>query len=66
MVISHLRKVADGTWELQSNESHQQGVAELASKFAGEFGLADFGRVLGLMHDLGKERRGVSAIHPQS
>jgi CRISPR-associated endonuclease Cas3-HD len=33
---------------------HLQAVAELAEKFAGKFGAAEWGRVLGLWHDLGK------------
>jgi len=52
--ISHVRQ---SDLAIQSNEEHQQGVAELASKFAGEFGMAEWGRVLGLLHDKGKEKR---------
>lgn len=52
--ISHVRQP---DLAIQSNEEHQQGVAELASKFAGEFGMAEWGRVLGLLHDKGKEKR---------
>lgn len=36
MVISHIKKETD--WLLQSNDAHQNSVAELASKFASEFG----------------------------
>ncbi len=42
---------------IQSNDEHQRGVAELASKFAEVFGLAEWGRVLGLLHDKGKEKK---------
>ena len=52
--ISHVRQL---DLAIQSNEEHQQGVAELASKFAGEFGMFEWGRVLGLLHDKGKEKR---------
>ena len=52
--ISHVRQL---DLAIQSNEEHQQGVAELASKFAGEFGMSEWGRVLGLLHDKGKEKR---------
>lgn len=42
---------------VQTNEEHQQGVARLAAQFAVEFGMAEWGRVLGLLHDKGKEKR---------
>lgn len=42
---------------VQSNDTHQHGVAELASNFASEFGMSEWGRVLGLLHDKGKERK---------
>ena len=55
-VISHIKY--NGTdWIIQSNEEHQKGVANLASQFAGEFGMAEWGRVLGLLHDKGKEQK---------
>ncbi len=53
-IISHIR-TEDGT--IQSNENHQQGVSMLASWFADEFGMAEWGRVLGLLHDKGKEKK---------
>ena len=53
--ISHLRCGEDGKWVFQSNEEHSTGVAELAAKFAGEFGLGDLARIMGLLHDLGKQ-----------
>ena len=40
---------------IQSNETHSYGVAVLASNFAGEFGLSSCGKILGLLHDKGKE-----------
>lgn len=56
MVISHLYQDRnDGHWEIQSNEDHSTGVAELASRFAGEFCMASWGKLLGLLHDKGKE-----------
>lgn len=54
IIISHVRQI-DGI--VQSNEEHQRGVAELASKFASEFGMSEWGRVLGLLHDKGKEKK---------
>lgn len=57
LTISHLYKNSEnGQWVIQTNEEHQEGTAELASEFAGQFGLPTWGRVLGLLHDKGKER----------
>ncbi len=53
-IISHIKP---NTWEKQFNDDHHHGVAELASTFAGEFGMAEWGRVLGLLHDKGKEKK---------
>lgn len=56
-LISHLyQDNTDETWKIQTNEEHQQGVAELAAAFAGQFGFSSWGHVLGLLHDKGKER----------
>ena len=55
--ISHIRKNADGSIAFQSNEEHCQNVAELAKQFAAEFGMGDFGYVMGLLHDKGKEKK---------
>ncbi|MBR5910752.1 MAG: CRISPR-associated helicase Cas3' [Bacteroidales bacterium] len=54
-IISHIRKTDD--WEIQTNEAHQQGVANLASQFAAEFGMSEWGKVIGLLHDKGKEKK---------
>lgn len=56
VIISHIKGSA-GNWSIQSNDEHQRGVAELASKFADTFGMGEWGRVLGLLHDIGKEKR---------
>ena len=42
---------------IQSNDEHQLGVARLASEYADEFGMAEWGRVMGLLHDKGKEKK---------
>lgn len=56
-VISHIRKDSDDNIEaIQSNEEHSLGVAALARQFASEFGMGDFGYVMGLLHDKGKEK----------
>lgn len=55
-IISHLYKAPkDGHWIIQSNEEHTNGVAERTSRFAKEFGMGAWGRVLGMLHDKGKE-----------
>lgn len=56
VVISHI-KGEPGNWSIQSNDKHQQGVAELAAKFADTFDMGEWGRVLGLLHDKGKEKK---------
>lgn len=53
-IISHVRQTDIA---IQSNDEHQQGVAELASEFAREFGMTEWGRVMGLLHDKGKEKK---------
>lgn len=58
-IISHLYN--DGTWHIQTNEQHCLGVAQLAEKFASEFGMGEWGKLLGLLHDRGKESEGFQA-----
>jgi len=48
--IAHLR--VDGT--IQTLEEHLRGTADLCSDFAGAIGMAETGRAIGLLHDLGK------------
>ena len=52
ITISHI----DSKGVIQSNDDHQRGVAELAGRFAAEFGMGDCGRLMGLLHDKGKEQ----------
>lgn len=40
----------------QSLEVHLHNVSELAEKFAGVFNASDWGRLVGLLHDVGKYR----------
>ncbi len=54
LIISHVR---ESDKEIQTNDEHQQGVAEMAESFAAEFGMGDFGKVMGLLHDKGKEKK---------
>lgn len=54
-LISHIYQDNVGRWIIQSNEEHSVGVTRLASRFAGEFGMSEWGKVLGQLHDKGKE-----------
>lgn len=55
-IISHIRKEPTGELVFQSNEEHSRGVAELAKRFANAFDMGDFGYVMGMLHDKGKEK----------
>lgn len=46
----------DAEWRFQSTDEHNEGVAELSSVFASTFGFGDIGRIMGLLHDKGKEQ----------
>ena len=55
--ISHVKKSLTGEIvSFQSNEEHCLEVAELAKEFASEFDMGEWGYVLGLLHDKGKEK----------
>lgn len=51
--IAHIRE--DGT--VQTLEEHLNGTAKLAKQFAEKIGLASFGELCGLLHDVGKYSR---------
>lgn len=53
-IISHVRQT---DLAIQSNDEHQQGVAYLAEKFSHEFDMGEWGRIMGLLHDKGKEKK---------
>ena len=53
ITISHI----DNSGAIQSNDEHQRGVAQRAENFAAEFGMGDCGRLMGLLHDKGKEQK---------
>lgn len=53
LIISHVRQY---DMAIQSNNLHQQGVAEKSEGFAAEFGMGELGRIMGLLHDKGKEQ----------
>ena len=52
-IVSHVRQ---SDMAIQCNDEHQEGVAEKAESFAAVFGLGDCGRIMGLLHDKGKEQ----------
>ena len=59
--ISHIKKTdkTPDKWSFQSNEEHSLGVAQLSALFAKKIGFEDWGTILGLLHDKGKEQEGV-------
>jgi CRISPR-associated endonuclease/helicase Cas3 len=50
--IAHVRESDRSA--VQSLESHLRGVGDLSGRFADKFGLSLHGRLIGLLHDLGK------------
>lgn len=56
VIVSHLRQDDRGEYVHQSNDEHCRHVAEIAKTFAASFGMGEWGYVLGLLHDKGKEK----------
>lgn len=57
-IISHIKfDDSTRTWCFQSNNEHLEGVAMLASEFAREFNMSNWGYAIGLLHDKGKEQK---------
>lgn len=58
MIISHIIKNDSYTspWSIQTDKEHNKGVAEKASSFASVLGFGEWGTVMGLLHDKGKEQ----------
>lgn len=55
--IAHVRKNDDGAWASPHLLSaHLNNTSKLAESFAGKFGSGEWGKVLGLAHDVGKGR----------
>jgi len=52
--IGHIKKNSEGIFETQDLVDHLKGTAVLAEKFSNEFNNSNWGRLLGLWHDLGK------------
>lgn len=56
-VVAHVRQNLDGTWATpQLLEEHLRGTSILSASFAEEFGSSEWGRIMGLLHDIGKGR----------
>lgn len=56
-IMSHIRRQDgdEGMWVIQTNDEHCRGVASRAEGFSSVFGMGDWGRLMGLLHDRGKE-----------
>lgn len=52
--LAHVRPRSDGGFDVHEVGEHLKGVAERAECFASRFGNADWARIAGLWHDLGK------------
>ena len=57
-LFAHITQAKEDNTEqrTQTLEAHSSRVSELASQFAAEFGCGDIARVMGLLHDKGKEQ----------
>ena len=71
---AHITQASDNGKEqrVQTLEAHSAHVAELAALFAAEFGCGDIARIMGQLHDKGKEQtewqkyiRGVTGFNPK-
>jgi CRISPR-associated endonuclease/helicase Cas3 len=52
--IAHIRRLEDGSTEVQALEEHLHNVAARARHFASVFGNGDWAEYIGMLHDLGK------------
>lgn len=57
-IIAHIRTSETGEKVIQLNDDHCKNVAELASQYAQEFGMGNWGYLIGLLHDIGKGNNG--------
>lgn len=53
-LLAHVRKDEQGNWHEDRLIKHINDTATLAEAFAGAFGNGDWGKIAGLLHDLGK------------
>lgn len=49
--ISHIFRDNGGNWHIQNNDAHLEQVAKLSERFAAKFGMGNWGKALGLLHD---------------
>lgn len=58
VIISHIKPpIKDGDkWFIQTNEEHSENVSNLSMCFAEKFFLPKIGKILGILHDVGKEQ----------
>lgn len=58
MTYAHIAKPNElyPEWRTQSTDKHNEGVADKAAEFATPIGLGDIARIMGLLHDKGKEQ----------
>lgn len=52
--LAHVKQRDDGSWDRHPLEAHLLGVSSIAGGFAAVFASAEWGRLRGLWHDLGK------------
>ncbi len=53
-LLAHLKNKNDNDWDKHTLEEHLKGTAEFAKKFARDFNCADWGYIVGILHDIGK------------
>jgi hypothetical protein len=51
--IAHIKSNSTDTFDVQDLVPHLEGVGNLASKFSEEFSNAEWGKIMGLWHDIG-------------
>lgn len=52
--LAHVKQRDDRTWDRHPLEAHLLSVSNIAGEFAVVFASAEWGRLAGLWHDLGK------------
>jgi CRISPR-associated endonuclease/helicase Cas3 len=52
--LAHVRQTEDGSFAIHELEEHLRAVGNHAGEFTAAFGHADWGRLAGRWHDLGK------------
>ena len=59
MIISHIKQLDEKrqNWLIQTNSEHCENVSALTEQFASKFGFGQIGKIMGLLHDKGKEQQ---------